>query len=47
MRSSGYKQPGTISRLFPLNRRRWLPADVIHYPRNAIYFVDDAVRDAA
>ncbi|KJX11408.1 hypothetical protein SG72_01595 [Enterobacter cloacae subsp. cloacae] len=32
---------------FPLNRRRWLTADVIHHAGNTVHFVDDAVRHAA
>ena len=32
--------------LFPLDRRRWLTADVIHHAGNPVHFVDDAVGDA-
>lgn len=33
--------------LFPLNRRRWLAADVVYDTGNAVDFIDDAVGDAA
>lgn len=36
-----------IAGLFPLNRRRWLAADVIHDTGNAVDFIDDAVGDTA
>lgn len=36
-----------IAGLFPLNRRRWLTADVIHDTGNAVDFIDDAVGNAA
>ncbi|TOZ47592.1 hypothetical protein DK925_08250 [Enterobacter cloacae] len=32
---------------FPLNRSRWLTADVIHHAGNTVHFVDDAVRHTA
>lgn len=36
-----------IGGLFPLNRRRWFAADVVHDTGNAVDFIDDAVGDAA
>lgn len=36
-----------IGGLFPLNRRRWLAADVVHDTGNAVDFIDDAVGDTA
>lgn len=36
-----------IAGLFPLNRRRWLTADVVYDTGNAVDFIDDAVGDAA
>lgn len=36
-----------IAGSFPLNRRRWLTADVIHDTGNAVDFIDDAVGDTA
>lgn len=36
-----------IGELFPLNRRRWLAADVVYDTGNAVDFIDDAVGDTA
>ena len=36
-----------ISGLFPLNRRRWLAADVVYDAGDAVNFIDDAVGNAA
>lgn len=40
-------QRALIGKLFPLNRRRWLAADVVNDTGNAVDFIDDAVGDAA
>ena len=42
-----YNFAGKVMGLLPLDRRRWLAADVIHHAGNAVHFVDDAVRHAA
>lgn len=36
-----------IAGLFPLNRRRWLAADIINYAGNTVNLIDNAVRNAA
>jgi len=42
-----YYQTFPVGKSFPLNRSRWLTADVIHHAGNTVHFVDDAVRHAA
>ncbi len=36
-----------VGKSFPLNRSRWLTADVIYHAGNTVNFVDNAVRHAA
>ena len=42
-----YNFAGKVMGLLPLDRRRWLAADVIHDTRYAIDFIDYSVRHAA
>lgn len=42
-----YNFAGKVMGLLPLDRRRWLAADVIHHAGNAIDFIDYSVRHAA